>query len=122
MKTSSLLAVLACVVAAPVLAQQPAGSRITVSEPVHVADLDLSHAAGHSTLRARLRHAAFAACGEASPADLRGRNEVRRCRAASLRLAFDQVERALAAASSVRPAGRFAQVRSEAAASPRNPD
>ena len=98
MKTSSIVAVLtACLFAAPTFAWQP-GAQITVTEAVRITDLDLSRARDRTALQARIRHAAFQACGEASSVDLEGRNEARRCRAEALRLASDQVQRVLAGA------------------------
>jgi len=96
MKTSHLLAVLAaCITASPVLAQT--ADRITVTASVRHADLDLSREAGRRTLEARIRHAAVDVCGDASSADLRGGNEVRRCREDAAELAAAQVRRTLAA-------------------------
>ena len=107
MKTSSLPAVLAaCVLATPLLAQAaPTANYITVVERVATGDLDLSQAAGRSRLDARIRDAVNRACGDASAVDLKGRNEVRRCRAETLSLAAAQAERATAAA---RPAAMIA--------------
>jgi UrcA family protein len=48
---------------------------------IHYGDLDLGSAAGRKSLNHRIRHAVRAACGEASPADLKGRNETAACRA-----------------------------------------
>lgn len=47
---------------------------------VRTADLDLSTAHGQRALDARLGQAARAVCGEASSADLAGRNAARACR------------------------------------------
>ena len=58
------------------LAQPPALQTVAV----HYDDLDLRSAAGRSALDHRIRHAVRTACGEASPADLRGQNSVTACR------------------------------------------
>lgn len=98
MKTSSLLAVLAaCVLAAPVLARPAPGGHVIVSERVATAGLDLSRPADRARLQARIRDAVIRACGDASSADLKGRNKVRRCRAETLSLAAGQAGRAIAA-------------------------
>jgi UrcA family protein len=100
MKTSSLLAACAALfMVTPVWAQtatDAGGAEVRVSVP-H-ADLDLVSAAGRARLEARIRHVVADTCGQASPADLRGVNEVRRCRSDALRLATAQAERVLASA------------------------
>jgi UrcA family protein len=48
---------------------------------VHYGDLDLGSSAGRSSLEQRIRHAVRTACGDASPADLRGQNAADACRA-----------------------------------------
>jgi UrcA family protein len=58
------------------LAQPPALRTVAV----HYGDLDLRSAPGRAALDHRLRHAVRTACGEASPADLRGQNDVAACR------------------------------------------
>jgi UrcA family protein len=58
------------------LAQPPASRTVAV----HYGDLDLRSAAGRSALDHRIRHAVRTACGEASPADLRGQNSIAACR------------------------------------------
>ena len=47
---------------------------------VHYGDLDLGSAAGRSSLDNRIRHAVRTACGDPSPADLRGQNAADACR------------------------------------------
>lgn len=47
---------------------------------VHYADLDLRSATGREALDSRIRQAVRQACGIASPADLRGQNDVSACR------------------------------------------
>jgi UrcA family protein len=56
---------------------QPSASR-TVA--IHYGDLDLRSVAGRATLDHRIRHGVRTACGEASPADLKGQNLVAACR------------------------------------------
>jgi UrcA family protein len=58
------------------LAQPPAARTVAV----HYGDLDLRSAGGRSALDHRIRHAVRTACGNASPADLRGQNNVTACR------------------------------------------
>lgn len=99
MKTSSFMAAAAaCLLPAPVLAQN-ARSDVQVVETVRYADLDLSRAADRSVLRSRVRHAVSQACGTASSVDLEGVREVRRCRDRALSLTSGQVERAIASAT-----------------------
>jgi UrcA family protein len=52
----------------------------SVSSIVTIADLNLSQADGRRTLDRRLAQAIAEVCGEASPADLAGLNDVRDCR------------------------------------------
>ena len=74
----SALVTSAAILAKPAFAQEPAAERnITL---VRTADLNLSTAAGQRQLDHRLANAAREVCGEASDADLEGKNEVRRCR------------------------------------------
>lgn len=47
---------------------------------IHVADLDLASAAGKRQFDSRVTRAAIDLCGEASDADLAGKNNVRQCR------------------------------------------
>lgn len=76
MKTISILAAALFASATPVLAQ-PANQSVAV----HFGDLNLATAAGQTTLESRLRQAVRTACGDPSPADLRGRNQAADCRA-----------------------------------------
>jgi UrcA family protein len=93
MKTITILAALlaAAVTATPAAAQQPP-ARVAVS----YADLDLATAADRRALDLRIVHAVNAACGEASPADLRGQSAARICRAELSGRAAAQLEVALA--------------------------
>jgi UrcA family protein len=80
MKTAtSLILMLSAFAAAPALAQTApsAENRIVV----RTADLDLSQTAGQLALDHRIAIAVVEACGETSPADPAGRNEILRCRA-----------------------------------------
>lgn len=64
---------------------------------VHIADLNLSNAAGRAQLDQRLVIAAHEVCGTASDADLAGQNDVRDCRHRVLADARAQANRAIAA-------------------------
>jgi UrcA family protein len=79
MKTAaSLILMLSAFAAAPALAQSTpsAENRIVV----RTADLDLGSASGQRTLDHRIAIAVVEACGETSPADPAGKNEILRCR------------------------------------------
>ena len=78
--TKIFLAGLLALVSTPAYAQQGPVAIVTVE----TADLDLSTAAGQRALDLRLTHAVRDVCGEASDADVAGKNEVRRCRAETL--------------------------------------
>jgi len=77
---ASALVTAAAIKAAPALAD-PGGQNVAV---VQTSDLDLASEAGQRRLNARLANAAREVCGEASEADLVGRNAVRACRDAAL--------------------------------------
>jgi UrcA family protein len=78
MKTLLPLALLAAsFTAAPAFAQPPVAATIVV----RTADLDLRSAAGIAALDRRILSAVDTACGDASDADVHGRNVVLRCRA-----------------------------------------
>lgn len=95
MKTTTILAALvAAAFALPVAAEAQPPAR---SMMVGYSDLDLGTEAGRRTLDLRIGHAVNAACGEASPADLRGQNGARACRAALRAQAAAQRDVALAA-------------------------
>ncbi len=66
----------AVIKAAPALAQEAPETRATI---VHTADLNLGSKAGIRQLDRRLANAAREVCGEASVADIEGRNQVRHC-------------------------------------------
>jgi UrcA family protein len=76
---ASALITTAVIKAAPALAEAP----VTETRVTHVqtGDLDLNSSAGRHQLDLRLARAAREVCGTASDADLRGKNEVRQCRA-----------------------------------------
>lgn len=78
--TKIFIATLLAFTATPALAEAPA---IAVST-VQTADLDLSTAKGQRALDLRLSQAAKEVCGKASPSDLAGQNEARRCRTDTL--------------------------------------
>jgi UrcA family protein len=81
------------------LAQPPAVQTVAV----HYGDLDLGSAAGRETLGHRIRHAVRTACGEPSPADLRGQNRASACREDLTASLAGQRDAAFAAAT---PRGR----------------
>ena len=93
----SALITAAAIKAAPALAE-PASSPVAVTV-VHTSDLDLTTAAGQRQLDRRLARAAREVCGEASDADLAGKNEVRSCRETVLADARAQGRQVLASPS-----------------------
>ena len=93
MKILLFAAFAAAFTAAPAFAQ-PASATIVV----HTADLDLRSAAGVVTLDRRLRAAIDLACGEASDADVHGKNAAARCRAETRAQASAQRTQAVALA------------------------
>ena len=76
---ASALITTAVIKAAPALAETPAVE--TNVSLVRTADLDLSSDAGRRMLDVRLARAAREVCGTASDVDLKGKNDVRQCRA-----------------------------------------
>ena len=66
---------LSLLASAPAFAEAPA----IVTSSVQTADLDLSSQAGQRALDRRISIAIKEVCGTASPADLAGQNDVRRC-------------------------------------------
>ena len=78
---SLLVAAIAAAVIAPSPAAAQNGAPASRIVAIHYADLDLGTAAGRTSLDHRIRHAVRAACGDPSPADLRGRNGAEACRA-----------------------------------------
>ena len=70
----SALVTAATIKAAPALSQEVNVAR------VETGDLDLSSEGGRRALDQRLFSAARQVCGEASDADLEGKNDARRCR------------------------------------------
>ena len=95
-KTCLFLAAALC--AAPAYAEPAAADA-----PVRVgySDLDFRSPAGMAKLQRRIRTAVADACGTASDADLRGKNEARRCRADYLRAASAQLRSRVDAADRV---------------------
>ncbi len=98
MKTILTIAAALLASATPALSQ---GS--THSVAVHYGDLDLASAEGRATLDSRLRQAVRTACGDPSPADLRGQNRAADCRADLTRGLAERLDAVYAAAGSARP-------------------
>ena len=98
MKTILTLAAALLASATPALSQ-PA----THSVAVHYGDLDLASADGRATLDSRLRQAVRTACGDPSPADLRGLNRAAECRADLNRSVAERRAAAYAAARQTQP-------------------
>lgn len=86
---ASALITAAAIRAVPALAAD-AGEPQTFTSRVHTADLNLSTPDGQQALDTRLTRAVREVCGEASDADLAGKNEVRRCRETTLASARTQ--------------------------------
>jgi UrcA family protein len=63
---------------------------------VSYGDLDLSRSRDVAKLDRRIRTAVEAACGPASDADVKGKNELRRCHQLTLERVADQRARAIA--------------------------
>ena len=83
--------------AAPAVAQTV--EPVEVTSIVQTADLDLSTAEGQRKLDHRITRAAYDVCGEASDADLVGKNAVRQCRADTIAAAASQRQQLLAGRS-----------------------
>lgn len=81
--------------AAPALAETAAPLNI---RHVAIADLDLGSSEGQRKLDRRLVNAAREVCGTASDADLKGKNDVRKCRDVTLAKAKGQRDALFAAA------------------------
>jgi UrcA family protein len=96
MKTLFALAALAAAafVIVPTAAQEPVSADRTVA--VRHADLDLASRAGVAALDRRIQAAVREACGTASDADVRGKNQVQQCRADTLASVAAQRESAIA--------------------------
>ena len=75
---TSFLATAAVIKAAPAFAEQAPAQNVSV---VHTADLNLATEGGRRHLDERLVIAVREVCGDASDADLAGKNQVRECRA-----------------------------------------
>lgn len=88
----------AAIKATPVSAAEPPVAE-TRTAVVQTADLNLGSQAGQRQLDRRLSHAAREVCGDASAADLEGRNQVRHCIDETLAHAHAQREGLLAASS-----------------------
>lgn len=87
------------------LAQPPASQTVAV----HYGDLDLGSTAGRETLGHRIRHAVRTACGNPSPADLKGRNLAAACREDLTASLAQQRDAAFAAVSRGGPATLIAR-------------
>ncbi|MFN3945565.1 MAG: UrcA family protein [Allosphingosinicella sp.] len=107
MKTLIAAAIAATLFSAPALAAAPLG---TDSLAVRHADLDLATARGRAALDHRIRAAADALCGTASPADMQSQAAVRRCRTETVAAVLPQRDR-LIAATGHRTATRLASQR-----------
>ena len=93
--TKIFIATLLTFAAAPALAEAPAPA----TAKVQIADLDLSTASGQRALDRRLSVAAKEVCGTASPADVAGQNEARRCFKNTLSSIASERDKRIAAAS-----------------------
>jgi UrcA family protein len=98
MKTILTIAAALLASATPALSQ-PA----THSVAVHYGDLNLASADGRAALDGRLRQAIRTACGDPSPADLRGLNRAANCRADLNRSLTERRAAVYAAAGTARP-------------------
>ncbi|HKX36872.1 MAG TPA: UrcA family protein [Rhizorhapis sp.] len=101
-RTFALAAIAGCLSITPAAAQS--SGQVIHRETVSFADLDLGSAEGIRALDRRLHAAVRAACGRASPADLAGRNDVRRCRARAMHNVALQRSQVLAAADGTKSA------------------
>jgi UrcA family protein len=104
MKRPFLIALGSAMLTAAVLEATPASAEVPAAPDVNVslvrtADLDLSTARGQRALEQRLAQAAREVCGEASNVDVGGKNDVRKCRDATLAQARGQRDQLLAAAN-----------------------
>ena len=93
--TKTIIAMLLAFTATPALAEAPAIATSTVQ----TADLDLSTAKGQQALQHRLSQAVKEVCGNASDADVAGKNDVRRCRAETLASLSSERDQRIARAS-----------------------
>jgi UrcA family protein len=94
----SIAAAAAALGAAPALARDSAPT--PRSQIVRYSDLNLSSVAGRQTLDRRIAVAVRQVCGQASDADIRGKNAVHRCRADTAKSVAARREAALASATS----------------------
>ena len=93
--TKAFLISLLAFTATPAFAEPP----IIATSTVQTADLNMSSKAGQRTLELRLNRAVNEVCGSASNVDLRGQNEVRRCRTETLASVAGERDQRIAAAS-----------------------
>ena len=99
MKTRTLLAAAAAVIAAPAFAESPAAE--IVETKVSYADLNLSSAAGRATLDNRVKGAARFVCGSVDGPSIAEHNRHQKCRSSALAEANAQVDEVLARRGSV---------------------
>ena len=98
MKTIIPLVALGASAMLALAAPPPALAADSTRASVRYADLDLRNAQGVEALDRRIRTAVETVCGDASDADLEGRNAVRICRAEIRAAAFAQRDLAIATA------------------------
>lgn len=96
MKKIAILAAFAALSAAQPVSAQTATANPSVA--VAHGDLDLRTEAGIKALDRRIWRAAAAVCGTAPDYDLKGKNDVRKCRRDTRRVASAQADLAIASA------------------------
>ncbi len=98
MKTTILFALAIATSAATIMPTVAnATEPVAVTKIVPIAGLDLTSATGHRELDRRIHRAAREVCGTTSDADLKGKNDIRQCRAESIAAATAQRQKILAA-------------------------
>jgi UrcA family protein len=100
----SALATAAVIKASPLLAEPSPAQNFSI---VHTSDLDLSSKEGRQALDHRLVSAAFEVCGNASDADLVGKNKERACRIDVLAKARADGERVASRGASITVAAAY---------------
>lgn len=94
--TGSALATAALFFASAPARSAPISAATEAVQVIPTADLDLGSAAGRQALDRRIGRAVIELCGEASDADLVGRNAVRECRTDALQQAYRARDQRLA--------------------------
>lgn len=94
--TGSALATAALFFASAPARSAPVSTGMEVVRVVTTADLDLSSEAGRTALDRRIGRAVIELCGQASDADLVGRNAVSECREEALAQAYQVRDQRLA--------------------------